>query len=168
VPQIYTNPPKRRQGFLPVVGIVAALVIAGAIGHQWVAAGLSYLNFHYVEFRAGNLDSAHSYAAESQLLTTYIQSAPPVPDQVRAQLQLARIGTADHQPKQAYQGYLQAYDLEGAHPTVALTADVASAAAASGNKATAVAFYYQAINMRGTSSTEADAYRAKIAKLESP
>jgi tetratricopeptide (TPR) repeat protein len=145
------------------VGLLAGIVILvmtliGALGHANLKA------------QARQLDGNKRYKEETNLLEKYLNSNPPEQYQEDVSAQLGDVAYRSGDYPAAYRWDLRAWTLEGTKQKLATDVNVAQAAALSGDNATAISFYRQAIALvrpatDGQNVMQTNEYRDQIIYL---
>ena len=128
------------------VGVVAIIVLVIAINLVWAGQHSEALK------NAQTLDGKKDYASEVEYLQRYVNTNPPRQYKYDALVAEGKAAEKESQYRTAFVAYLSA-DTSSSKPNLDLKLDVARAATAIGDKATAVSYYKQAIGMTPTNDT---------------
>lgn len=159
MPQVVVLQEEHKKGVLRKtmigLGIGAAAIVALII-----LANVVWATQHELAIdNAKSLDKQKQYGAEMQLLQRYVATHPPQSYRYDAELMLGNVAIKTGDYHQAYQAYLYADSLSS-KPNLEVKLGVAQAATAVGDKATAISYYKQAVELTPKSATE------KIGELE--
>jgi tetratricopeptide (TPR) repeat protein len=141
VPQIILKKSRRWQQVI-LAAVAVCLLVAVIVLIVILLGALKHSN---VEAQAKQLDANKQYKDEINLLENYVNSNPPEQYLEGIAAQLGDIAYRSVDYRAAYRWDLRAWTLEGSKPKLVMVVNVAQTAALSGDEATAISFYRQAI-----------------------
>jgi len=153
VPQVVVLHDEHKKHVLSValvaagVGVAAIVVLVIMVNLVWAGQHAEALK------NAQTLDGKKDYASEVEYLQRYVNTNPPQQYKYDALVAEGKAAENESQYRTAFVAYLSA-DTSSSKPNLDLKLDVARAATAIGDKATAVSYYKQAIDMTPKSDTD--------------
>jgi tetratricopeptide (TPR) repeat protein len=177
MPQVEHTHPK----FRPATAIIAACalvaIVAGLVlglGHVFErgsthsSAQDKHDQFNSVMAQAATLEHQKKYAQEQQLLKKYLHTNPPGQYQYLALMKIGNLAYDQRQDADAVNYYKQAVLADNGKLNLIDAQSIAMAAAAGGDKATAIEYYRQAIKLtdvRPGVGNNIDEFKAAIQHL---